>query len=401
MNTIKCISNGQFARSIEKFATEKYWNANPWHVSVTAVDKLNIPDDSQRLWNIDQNHVKALAESIRVEGMIVPIGVKYVKADHDKGSHNFERFPKEYLLIYGKHRVMAMFLLHEEWCKANPEKEPQLSPWLDIQVVVFSPTMTDKDCQRYEAIENLQRRQMTNEEKTALAAVLEGKRLSKLGKSLAIVQETAKQVDKVPKVEDDRFIEKSIKRSDDGTVGKGNKMASKPVTQVTIAKAAGVSQPTVQDAFKTVEAVTGVKIDLAKPETAKAALDDLNAVMVIAGEDDEFAEQVRDKLKAVEKKAKADRRVTEGRIQSVINEAEKQGRIDLIEEIKTSPDRKLATVEAAEALGVSVRRSCLIELHEPPTDIVEKLLNSFGREGLSAICLAGLKRLKEIPFDTK
>ena len=123
--------------------------------------------------------------------------------------------------------------------------------------------------------------------------------------------------------------------------------------------------------------------------------------MVIAGEDDEFAEQVRDKLKAVEKKAKADRRVTEGRIQSVINEAEKQGRIDLIEEIKTSPDRKLATVEAAEALGVSVRRSCLIELHEPPTDIVEKLLNSFGREGLSAICLAGLKRLKEIPFDTK
>ena len=48
------------------------------------------------------------------------------------------------------------------------------------------------------------------------------------------------QVANVPKVKADRFTGKPAKRSNDGTVGKGNKMASKPVTQATIAKAVGV-----------------------------------------------------------------------------------------------------------------------------------------------------------------
>lgn len=391
MNTIKCISNGQFARSIEKFATEKYWNANPWHVAVEAVDKLDIPDDSQRLWAIDDKHVKTLAESIRVEGMIVPVGVKYVKADDDKGAHNYERFPKCYRLIYGKHRVMAMLLLHDEWCKENPDKEPQTSPWLDIQVVVFSPTMTEKDCQRYEAIENLQRRQMTNEEKTALSSVLAGKKLGKLAKVKAIAEESAKQAEVV---EEKDFIEKSIKSP------KSKTNPGKPVTQTTVADAVGVSQPTVLDAFKTIEAVTGVKIDLDKPETIKEAITDIEAVMVIAGEDDDFAEDVRDKIKTVEKKSKAERRVTTGRAQSVIVEAEKRGRVDLVEDIKTNPDMKMAVVEAAEEMGISVRRSCLIELHEPAASIVDKLFKNFSRETMSEMALMVLKRLKDMPIES-
>lgn len=382
MNTIKCISNGQFARSIEKFATEKYWNANPWHVAVEAVDKLDIPDDSQRLWAIDDKHVKALAESIRVEGMIVPVGVKYVKADDDKGAHNYERFPKCYRLIYGKHRVMAMLLLHDEWCKENPEKEPQTSPWLDIQVVVFSPTMTEKDCQRYEAIENLQRRILTDEERTRNASVLAGKKLGKL----ATIKDVAKKAAaKVAEKEPFGIPNGSPRSKFD---------PNKPVSLSDIGAKASVS-----DAFKTIEAVTGVKIDLDKPETIKEAISDLEAVMVIAETDDDFAENVRDKIKTVEKKSKAEKRVTTGRAQSVISEAEKRGRVDLVEDIKTNPDMKLAVVEAAEEMGISVRRSCLIELHEPAASIVDKLFKNFSRETMSEMALMVLKRLKDMPIE--
>ena len=389
---------GSLNATIYKRKPGDFWAANDWQVARVAIDKLTIPDEDKRLWKINGDHVAKLAESIKAEGKcIVPIGVQWVARDHKAISE--AKSPAGFRLIYGKHRVQALFLLHEEWCKENPGVEPQKSPWLDTQAIAFSPEMTEKDMLRYEAIENLQRRQMTNEEKTALAAVLAGKKLGNLGKSLAIVQETAKQVANVPKEAESGFMEKSIKPK--ARAEQNKTRASKPVTQATIAEAAGVHLTTVLAAFKTVEAVTGVKIDLGKPETIKAAQDNLNAVMVIAGEDDEFAEQIRDELNGVEKKARAEKHASAGRIQSVINKAEKQGRIDLVEEIKTSPDMKLAAVEAAEDMGISVRRCCRIELHAPTSSIVEKLLNSFGREGLSDICQAGLKRLEDLPLEGK
>ena len=342
-----------------------------YHTARPSPNQITVPD--RRAWELSESHVLMLMESIRKNGLTTPISVR------------FDNLHK-YTLISGAHRLEAIKRLRAEYLAEkgispdDPKGTAQWANWNEIPAMVYGPKTPVSYLQTLEIVENLHRRQLTDAEKTALAASLQKKKLGRLVKVKVIAEESVKQAEVAEVVEDNRFAEKSAKRSEDGTVGKGNKIASKPVTQATVAEAAGVHRATVQDAFKTIEAVTGVKVDLNKPETIQDGLKKLDAVMVTAGEDDKIAEEVRGKIKVVEQKAKAKSRVTAGRTQSVIKEAEKRGRIDLVEEIKTSPDMKLAVVEAADEMGISVRKSCMIELHEPANRIAFKVFDTFGIE---------------------
>ena len=407
------LSKRDFPATIYKIPLGDRWNSNDYHFAQCELNEVEGP--SERQWELSESHVQDLMQSIKSDKMICPIGVQFLKTRN--GSHRFR-------LIYGLHRFEATKRLRAEYLAQNPDVDPNRdSTYFTANAAVFSCDLTEEQMHRIEAIENLKRRVLTDEEKTRVATVLSSKNLAKVTKAKAIIERAAKQVANVPKAEEKDFIEKSI------ISPKSKTNPGKPVTQMTIAEAEGVSQPTVLEAFKTVESLTGVKIDLNKPETIEAANARMATVMVMAAEDDVVAEDVRTKLDKSKKSSKASEANPE-RVKSTAELAVKMGRPDLAQKIESADDKRLAAVDVADELGIGIRRQYRFESHHDASMILSKLqsnldpavfselaydallasnpdpefhaasmLKRFGRKRCSIYATAEYKLLKDTPIE--
>jgi ParB-like chromosome segregation protein Spo0J len=112
------------------------------------VDNITVAQDRRR--PMDREKVDELAESIRRQGLLQPIGV--------------QRLADRYRLIWGAHRFEAWaHLLREE--RNSDESRAALKRWAEIPAVVYPADLPEPMVTVLEIEENLRRKELTDAEK--------------------------------------------------------------------------------------------------------------------------------------------------------------------------------------------------------------------------------------------
>jgi ParB-like chromosome segregation protein Spo0J len=124
----------------------------PIDIRAIGVDHIDVVDRERPL---DKERVAELAESIKREGLLQPIGVRRaVSKGNQRGN---------YRLVYGAHRLAAAQLL----AKDDPAQAV-------IAAAIFSEKMPDWACKMAEVAENLFRKDLSSKQKEAETALLTG-----------------------------------------------------------------------------------------------------------------------------------------------------------------------------------------------------------------------------------
>jgi hypothetical protein len=205
------------------------------HLHFSGVDRGSIRV-GERLRPLDEAKVSELKESITVNGMLSPIGVR-VLTDDDNQS---------YELMYGRHRLEAVFRLSEHRKQGDPDRT--------ISILVFPPETPDNVVRLFEIVENLHRKELTPAEKAIHSA-----RYIELLKRMGTVQGAKSKGAKT------RESAKHSVKSLDAVLTATERLA----------KEEGISRQAVHDRFKKVKTLAeseGVKTDArsfeeATPET--------------------------------------------------------------------------------------------------------------------------------------
>src|SRR5262245_38252704 len=113
----------------------------------------------KRLRPLDEAKVREYMESITVNGLLRPIGVRSVLAFDNPDSRHAER----YELSFGYHCLEAALRLSESWKKGDPDR--------DIYFMRFPANTPDNDMKRFEIVENLHRNELSDDEKAIQTAM--------------------------------------------------------------------------------------------------------------------------------------------------------------------------------------------------------------------------------------
>jgi hypothetical protein len=124
-------------------------NRRPHDIRSVALVTIDM-DEGARMRPLDPAKVGELAASMKVHGLLQPIGVQRVKSG---------RFTTRHKLIYGAHRLAAAIQLHEE----NPRFDA-------IMCMIYPENMPASSIQMDEMVENLHRKELTPAERAGHTA---------------------------------------------------------------------------------------------------------------------------------------------------------------------------------------------------------------------------------------
>ncbi len=136
-------------------------------------DQLEIPE--HRLREIKPETIRELADSIKEVGLLQPIGVKLKAACTGR-----------YVVIYGARRTLAMQLLRREALEqaADPNTDQEAFRYSQVHALKFRKEIDDEVCRELEIRENLDRKELTFNQRKAhllmLGAMVQ-RRLKKRG----------------------------------------------------------------------------------------------------------------------------------------------------------------------------------------------------------------------------
>lgn len=199
-------------------------------------DQLEIPEDRLRV--IKPKSIRSLADSIKEVGLMHPIGVKYAGA----GTNRF-------IVIYGARRTMAIQLLRKEALEraADPNTDPEVFRYSQVHALRFRKEIDEETCRELEIRENLDRKELTSNERKAHTL--------RLG---AITQERQKKR-KNDDVKGDLNIAKNLQNGKAKRDGPGR--PPKPVMQE-MAESLGISRQRLQARVESASKIVGKKLDL-------------------------------------------------------------------------------------------------------------------------------------------
>jgi len=201
-------------------------------------EAIVIPDD--RLRKIDPKTIPALADSFREVGQICPIGVK-------------RHGQNQYRVVYGARRVLAMQLLFKAAMEkaTDPNTDQAVQRFSAMHAIVYRNETDDDVCRELEIRENLDRKELTHNERTAQMLLL----------AAAVKQRT--QATK----RNNGHIKVPASGSESPTLSTKIKPARKAPVRAEVASAMGITIPAVKSRINHASVISGVRLNLDQSST--------------------------------------------------------------------------------------------------------------------------------------
>ena len=141
------------------------------------------------LREIKPETIRELADSIKEVGLLQPIGVKYAGACTNR-----------FTVIYGARRTLAMQLLRREALEqaADPNTDPEAFRYSQVHALRFRKEIDDEVCRELEIRENLDRKELTFNQRKAhllmLGAIVQRRLKKRRRTTIRALAESIKEV---------------------------------------------------------------------------------------------------------------------------------------------------------------------------------------------------------------